>query len=632
MKRILCVLLVLVLLLPLLAACKKDPEPAENKPLVIAYDVKTVTFAKVKALALAIQEQTGVAVEVKGRQTGEGELLIGHVESDDVRAALESIKPSNFIMGMFDGSYVITGQSKDATDAALDYFTEHFLPAIGQGSVQLSALGSYHGDGVQKVGEAVFQWDRLAQYSIVLPEAYTSTELRFAVELHQHLLNNIAVNLPIYTQKAAPVGGQIRIGAQACAKATVTETHGYAVCCDEDDLEIAFETGLGYQGARAVLTETVLSKEAALTGGALAVNAAWHGNGEAFATAGLEADGDLRMMFSNIWGVNTYSGKSTPMAPRTEMLVDLYLTYMPDVLGFQEYKPAVDATGLIERLVDAGYKRVVMPAGAATDNGSDATSMVYNPATVELLQRGYFRFDDLTYNEYPSLLGGRSAATVKNRCADSSKGFDWAILRKRGTGEVFLVASVHLWYANVSYTDPTNLDVVARKIQIQAMKDELARAAADFAAAKGLSAETLPIFVGGDYNSKTISGSPLHQMTAITDIGGVNSTFVDTNAVAAAKLTSATWHSTPGFVKGWEIEGIFTELPNLGVFWNMSSGNNPYSQALDHIFLNVAGQSMVSVNRMGMLRDEYAYLSSDHNPVYVDVTFEASCPIYMGTV
>jgi len=534
MKRILSFLLALLMLAPLLAACKDEeqPSPPEDTTLTIAYDVGTVTYAKVKELALAIKEKAGIEVEVKGRQTGKGQLLVGHVESEDVNAALADLTVGNFIMGAYGDSYVITGSGKLTTDAGITYFIEHFLSEIGTGKLQLQELGSYHGDGFQVAGEDAVRLEDLTLYSIVVPDNYTHTELRFAVELQQYLLAN-ARELPICTLSSAPVGGQIRIGARICERAVVSEKHGYTIACTDNDLEVAFQTGLGYAAAKNMLTGTLLVAENVQQGfGALAKNALWRGNGNALATASLATNGDLRIMLNNMYGGHQ---AIHPMTPRTEMLIDLYFTYMPDVLGLQEYSPSADSTGFIAKLLQGGYRQA--PVTAVSDGRQDRTPVLYNPDTVELLKSGYLRFNDLTYNEYPDLLGSYTAIAIKNNCKDASKGFDWAIFRKKDTGEVFLVASVHLWWKTAS--DARN--VVARKIQIRAMKDELCKAAEDFAAENDIAAGTIPIFTGGDYNCNTSSSSPLQQMSGSAQDNG----FVNANTIAAEKLTRSTHHSYP---------------------------------------------------------------------------------------
>ena len=622
MKRFFVLLLACIAVLPLLAACKYDevapaPEP-EDTTCYIAYDSNTVTFSNVKNMALGIQERAGVEVKVKHDLMVESQILIGHVDSPDVQQALSDLRTDDYVLGMFGKSYVITGLSRETTNRAVQYFNEHVLPTLQEGKVELAQLAVYRQNGSYELKGITINGNSPVGYTIVIPQLYSVSELRLAVALQQHLYLKCGYELPIQTAEWDVAGPCICIGASLCERATVTKKHGYTVVCNGNDLEIAFSTHLGYQAAENALIHDILSPEresCALTQEPL------RGDGAALATVPLTTDGDVRILLNNMYGGHQ---AIHPMAPRTSMMTELYLAYSPDVLGLQEYSPSADSTGFMQNLLDAGYRYVEVGATAA--GKEDRTPLLYNPATVELAASnacGYLRFNDLTYNEYPEFLvyGDKTytATEIKSNCKDTSKGFDWAIFRVKATGEVFMVASVHLWWKTAS--DARN--VIARKIQMQAMKDELSRQAAAFAAANGIAVGTVPIFTGGDYNCNTSSSSPLK----IMDSTAYDNPFLNANSVASESLTLSTHHSYAAFEKGFDIKGILRDDPELGMYVTPQKNTNPYyNSAIDHIFLNRAAASMITVNRMGAMTDDYAYLSSDHLPIYVDVSFAPDAP------
>ena len=620
--------LLLCLLIPSLCSCalfsrfSKSGEPEEEPQevtLTIVYDTDTVTYSKVKDLALAIQERAGITVEVKGRQTGAGQILIGHVDSPDVTAALAELSTGRYVMGTYGNSYVITGLTKAATNAAIDHFMENFLGDIDQTFTDVFQLRSYMGNGMNDSTEAPFDVQNLSLYTILLPTSYTVSELRFAVELQQHLLAQYAVALPIYTDDSAPAGPQIRVGDALCLQTAASETHGYAVGCVQGDLEIAFTTGLGYQAALKRLCTEVFVEASGV--GTIRGGDVLRGSGATLASEPLQSVGSLRLMLNNMYGGHQ---NIHPMAQRTDMLIDVYLTYRPAVLGLQEYSASADSTGFMQKLLNSGYVLVEQPAAAKTNKGQDATPLVYDPTAVTLLSSGYMRFNDLTYDEYPALRGSYTAKQIKDICQDGSKGFDWGIFAENATGRVFMTASVHLWWKESSSTSSTNKNLIARKIQMQVMKDELVAKANAFAERENLQAGAIPIFVGGDYNCKDVSGSPLAQMESLS----YNNVFVNTNDLATQKATLCTHHSYPDFINSYQIPGnVFGETnTTMGIYGNMKKNTNAVTQSLDYIFMNDSARGSVQLHRMGVVADDYVYLSTDHNPVYVDITLTEWAP------
>lgn len=627
MKRILALLLAVLMLTPLFAACKKDKSKItlfKKGECKITYDSNTVDGNDIKTLTKAIENATGITPEIVTSVTEDCQIVIGQVDHPSVKAATQDIRRQDYVVGVYEGLLVIGAHSKELITPAIRYFTRELLSLVEDGELKLTSEDNYHYTGKYTTGPITVGGMSLTRHSIVIPTKYTQQELYYAYELYQNLSGLCGYELPIVTADKVTTEGQIRIGPSICEKATVPATHGYAIAANGNHLEIAASTALGYEGVRNYLFGTVVALDAKVENN-LTDDSAWSGDYAGKAGTTMTPNGDVRIMLSNMYG--GHQGQHV-MAPRTEMLTELYLIYKPDVLGLQEYSKSANGTGFLKKLTDGGYRVVEQPSGAKTNGGQDATPLLYNPNTVELLDSGYVRFRNLTCNEYPELLGSYSAHAVWERCCnEGSKGFDWAIFRMKSTGKVFMAASVHLWWKGDDPRDP-----IGRKIEAQYMKDTLAAAAAAFADEKGIAAGTLPIFVGGDYNCNLGVGSPLHQMTVATETqGGDSSTFVNTNNIATNKLTVTTHHAYGTYETSLGVEGLLKEQPTIGVYHSPVYSPNTYNSAIDHIYMNAAGQGMVTVNRMGILSDYNAHLSSDHNPVYVDVSFQASCPVFTGT-
>ena len=621
--RILAFLLAVLMLLPLMAACskKKDKMTVFKKgECKITYDANTAKSKDVKSLIAAIEETTGVIPEVVTEVTEDCQIIIGKVSHEAVQGAMADLRTLDYVAGVYDGYYVLGGYSDTTTAQAIRYFIKEVLPyADDKGELKVTNEENYHHVGKYTTGAISVGGMSLTHHSIVVPTNYTQNELHFAYEVCTWLSSLAGYDLPLVTADQVTTEGQIRVGPSICEKASVPASHGYAIATNGVHLELAAGTALGYAGLREVLFSAVFVPKSKVDS-TLTDASHWSEDYAGKAGTTMSPDGDVRVMFSNMYG--GHQGQHV-MAPRTEMLTELYLIYRPAVLGLQEYSASAESTGFVQKLLDGGYRLVEMPAAAKTNGGQDATPLLYDPTQVEPLASGYWRFNNMTYEEYPSLLAGKTASAVKAKASDPSKGFDWGIFRMKSTGKLFMAASVHLWWKGEKAEDN-----IARKIQMQAMKDELTAQMQAFVATPkyGLAAGTvLPTFVGGDYNTR-VSGQ-LSQMS----LNGADNPFVNTNEIATNKLTKSTHHAYADYVTSIDIKGLFRDTPSLGVYTNPTLELSSNDGAIDHIFMNASATATVNVNRMATLTDYNAFLSSDHLPIYVDVSFTANSPVYTGT-
>ena len=63
-----------------------------------------------------------------------------------------------------------------------------------------------------------------------------------------------------------------------------------------------------------------------------------------------------------------------------------------------------------------------------------------------------------------------------------------------------------------------------------------------------------------------------------------------------------------------------------GLWEKAGSAYGRYDSALDQIYVNEAALQNVTVLRMGMAEEYFAYATSDHAPIYSDVSLHASSP------
>ena len=164
-----------------------------------------------------------------------------------------------------------------------------------------------------------------------------------------------------------------------------------------------------------------------------------------------------------------------------------------------------------------------------------------------------------------------------------------------------LVANLHLFWQN----DYAKHDI-ARVIQMRKMRELLTTEAAAFLTKNGISG-SMPIIAGGDYNSRANRPS-LGSMST----GKVP--FLDLNEEAPEydRITVRTNHEYPKYD------------PETGLWGEPAFTTDGYDMSIDHIFADRASIGTFTVNRMNIIEDLFAYLSTDHCPIFVDISFTAT--------
>lgn len=579
MKKILPLLLALCMLLPAFSGCGnvRSLTIVKDGTCTLVYDSDTVSSGTLRAVTNALEEATGNTVTATTDLTfDKGAILLGNVILPDGTRAAGDLRSKDYKVGIQSKYYLIGGVTQSMTADAADYFIENVLPLLKNGKLKVAAKNDALNLGQYQIDSAALNDMALGHYSIVLPKEPTVSELRTAVQLKEHLASSFGYVLAITDAERAKTTGQIRVGKGLCETAKAENAHDYAVSVKGAVMEIAAESYLGYTAALKQLTKTVFNPKTESL--AIDDSASCSGNGATLSSAPLTHSSDVRIMFSNIHGQPADGNVPMPVEQPTQMLTELFLEYLPDVLGLQECTSHSYKAGIVDML-SSEYESI-------NGNSTYHTALFYRKSTVECLGSGHFAFDKISNEEY--------SGTRKN---DASKGVTWGIFKVKATGKIFMVGSTHLWW---QHKDPAN-DEAWRAAQMTKLKSELITSANAYEADNGLAANSIPIFVGGDYNTR--------YKLDYTMLDYAVAPFVNANDLApsAAKLTKTTIH------------GYATYNQETGIYDTPVYSNAGYDAALDHIFTNGTG---VTVDRVGILTDLYAYLSSDHNPIYTDFSFK----------
>ena len=581
MRKLLSLFLVACMLIPLFSGCggNRKLTLVQDGSCTVIYDSATVSTQSLRTLTNALEEATGL--EIKPTTTGDftkGTILVGNVTLPDGTSIGADLRNKDYKIGIEGDYYLIGGITQETTQQAVKYFVDNVIPTLDGEKMKVAAKNNAVLVGEYRVAGVTVGKVSLGQFSIVIPKNASVSELRTAVLLREQLASTTGYVPNITTADKVTNEKQIRIGQSLCETAKAENPHDYAITVKGTVVEIAAESYLGYTAAQDMLASIFKASDEVI---ALSDTSSWSGNGEALAAHPLSSTGDVRILFNNIHGHPADGDNPMPVEQPTQMLTELYLEYLPDVIGLQECTKHSYNAGIVDML-SAEYAQT----GDKTD-----TAIFYRRSTVECLDNGYFAFNNITDEEY----GG-------TRRQDASKGVTWAIFKVKATGHVFAVGSTHLWYKHESAVDES-----CRAAQMRKIVEVLTTATNEFAARNGLPANSIPITVGGDYNTR-YEGNKFGTMFN----SDAPSPFVNANNLAQIKATKSTSH---GYATYNQVTGIYDTPQYTG---------NVYTKGLDHILMG--NTSSITVNRVSVLDELYAYLSSDHNPIFTDITFTASSP------
>ncbi|MBQ9801764.1 MAG: alkaline phosphatase [Clostridia bacterium] len=224
-KKLLCLLLALVMVLPLFAACNKH----EGKPVDIVKDGAsdyTVIYSKSKSatadkaaatkLRDAIKDATGVKLDLDTDWLPESstEILVGQTSRAATKDALTLIREKDFIIAYKDGTVIITGGNDAATARGVDYFIENYINTKKE-KVTVYDGGDYIGQFEYMLGDLTVSGVSLSEYTIVYPKDADKTDkitYYIAVNLYDYILNNAGIKMKMVSDATAETEYEILVG------------------------------------------------------------------------------------------------------------------------------------------------------------------------------------------------------------------------------------------------------------------------------------------------------------------------------------------------------------------------------------------------------------------------------------
>lgn len=247
-KKILCLLLAMLMVLPLLVACNKNGTPVdivkdgESRYRIVYSNSKTATSDKAAATKLraAIEEATGVKLKLETDQmpANTTEIVVGNTKRDTTKEAKTLIREKDFIIAYRDGQVIITGGTDAATVRGVDYFIENYINEK-KGKVTVYDGGDYIGRFDYMLGDLSINGVSLSEYTIVYPDGADKTDkitYYIAVNLYDFLLNNAGIALDMQSDAKPEREYEILVGKTSRAASKAVES---TVLADDEYLLFA---------------------------------------------------------------------------------------------------------------------------------------------------------------------------------------------------------------------------------------------------------------------------------------------------------------------------------------------------------------------------------------------------------
>ena len=606
MKRILALLLVLMMCLPVVVACKKDEAPEETgtdapRPLaiiadgaseyVIVYtagegDMKNVPFNVGKLIQKTVQTVTGVELELVSdtKEAQAKEILIGATSRAD--SYTSPVAAETYLNGyslFVDGERIIleAGSKTGMYFGAYALLKDLLGVDLGNGEeavrdeskTDCSVLSDYALTEALASAQVPYMDIPLEQFAVCYDSA-NYIQMRAAITLQQEVKDSDAVVMErIYHSWAKDDGAYFYFKQDDAAKdgEFKIRTEGKRVILSAKDY-------YGYVSAvRAVMKLRQdfgfypFRGEDARSGSYLDYLKSYEGTSRyAFDNAS-----EYRVMFYNVLWDNT------AVVERAKLQGAMIEVYRPDVVGFQEFKevrrgslvPLIQKLGYVESMNYTDGNMVSASYGTGTDPELyNYVPIFYNSATTKCIESGFHRYT-AQVSEWES----------------ASKSLSWGIYESKSTGERYMVVNTHM-----CTQDDTTRGKQAKEV-VELVNEVLTR-------------YDVPVFLGGDYNGKY--GAANFKYFAST--GGF--TDVEKNNLATVYTSKLKSYHRP-----------YPEYNlSIGLMWPAAgddTGNNP-EESVDHIMIKNA--SAVKIRVYGVIADDCTISGGDHFPIFFDFSINES--------
>ena len=553
-------------------------ENGSSTATIIYPEGNTVLSELASKLQMDIMRQFGIYVDCKKDTAVEYdensiEILLGKTNRPESNEAyLELTGPADYVCRLYTNKIVITGMNATAVTSGYNYFA---VKSINSAKSNETFVYSNEYDlffpGAYNCPLKTCAGNPLESYKIVYPKDSINGEYYAATTIKHHLYYKVGLDLEVIDDSTPADGYEIIIGQTNRGLTPITPQGEYELSVKNGNLCISAGDIYGYEMAATYfakklfvnkISEDTLSSDFSASGKCNYVP---------------QSNSEYRIMFNNCFGIG--NNVTEFIANRDENAVALYLSYAPDVIGINEYWPAIRESGAIKDILESnGYKEVEIPDYNRKDG--NVMPVFYKESSVKVLYATY------THYQWYYTDSAYESGTLSE--ADASKGVTTVVFESIETGERFIVCNTHF---SADYNVSHQVAIVNRKIHIATCLKVLEEVTALY--------PDIPVFLGCDYNAEIDT----EECLILLDAG-----FKDCHAEASTIRGNdgASCHGAPTYVKELEfyIAGYYTTDSN-------------YKASIDHIFV-LDNLDTVSVDVYETILTAQSASFSDHAPILIE--------------
>ena len=488
------------------------------------------------------------------------EILLGTANREASQKATAGMRTRDYAVTFEGDKIVLAGTTIDSVKKAVERFINDVIikqgrDNMGSATIELTEANKYfYTYGKYSIGSCTLLGTDISEYRIV----YSKTDL-YSAERYARLFANAistsagyALDIKVDTsvRSEAESSYEIIFGSTNRGGETVSDRHGYSIRATGSKLYVAAECMEGYEAAYEYLTGTLFKGEKV----EIAEGFTHIGTADPEDKQDIEnRAGEYRVIFNNVHGAHV---DEYPIESRNQMQAELHYEYLPDVIGLQEN--AATVASYHTRMLKLGYSSV--PIKPTNSNNQDYTAMLYRADRLDILECGYYLYDD--------------------GAGDKSKSVSWAVFKDKASGDVFAVGSTHFYWTS---------DDLGKSARIKDA-EQLAQVV------KNITKKyNCPMIVGGDFNCN-ISSEPIKNL--------YSAGFENLQKISPDTMDITTHHS----YSPWN--------DALNLYIDVVTPTKGYSSAIDHAL--VYNKSTMTPKMFRVILHDYTLLSSDHCPVMVD--------------
>lgn len=491
-----------------------------------------------------------------GFRESDYEIVVGNCGREAAAALFSTLKYNDYVISVVGTKLLLVGGCEKATQNAVTYFTNHLVSADGK----YTEGELYRYSAEYPVSAIKLNGTDISGYRIVYP-ANGKTKFADAAEtLNSRLRALIGVSLETVSAQEPAAAHEIQLGdcgrAPSAGKVSPDVTE-FLLGSDGNHISVVSEGGRPAVNSMLALIDQYFPENAQ---GTLEITI---DNGESRMPqklgTPLAPGASMRIMTNNVLSSDT-------LGERSALLVNIYMTYFPDIIGLQECS-SIGHSKVINAISD--YYGSTCRSIAAT------TKTCYTPIL--------YRKDRYTLVESGSMLYDQRWPLT------DTKTLSWAVLSVKETGKKFIVLNTHAAIIIGSYDTEAQFGYKATdSVDGAKWREDNSRQILEKYEELKAKYGNIPAFIMGDMND----GPSAKSITMLTkDTGFVTSTA----AATISRTTGATYHS-----------GVGT-APSLN------------GSPIDHIFVT---RNLVNVFTHTINRNQEAYDSSDHCQVYIDISMK----------